>query len=133
MDRHDCRVGMNVSFHHKGVTWYGKITKINPKNMKVTTHHPHVSRYNVHPIHLTDESGSSTAPTVKSVPAASLVVYFRGNVVKCPSLGADLYVVLNGGREGLYNLAKLGGNGGLYYTDISASLIEQVNFELAGV
>lgn len=132
MNRSDCRVGMDVSFRHKGFTWYGKIIKVNPKNIKVMTHAPSVTRYNVAPVFLTDETGSSTAPTVKSVPAASLVIYYKGNVVKCPMLGTELFVVI-GNRAGTYNLAKLGGDGGKYYTSIEAAQIEQVNFELAGV
>lgn len=130
--RTDLYVGMDVSFTHKGTRWYGKVTKINPKNVKVTTHSPSVTRYNVAPVFLIDETGSSTAPTVKSVPPASLVVYFKGNVVKCSVLGPDLYVVV-GERAGTYSLVKLGGDGGKYYNGIEAVMIEQVNFELAGV
>jgi hypothetical protein len=59
-------------------------------------------------------------------------MYFKGNVVKCPVLGPDLYVVTSS-RGGTYSLAKLGGENGKYYNGIEAAQIEQVNFELAGV
>ena len=131
--RTDLRVGMPVSFRHKGIKWYGKITKINPKNVKVTTHSPHVTRYNVHPSFLNDETGSPIAPTPATVSPASLVVYFKGNVVKVPSIDASCLFVILGHRDGTYNVAKLGGEGGKYYNGIEAVQIEQVNFELAGV
>lgn len=133
MYRHEAHVGQDVSFAWKGTKFYGTITKCNPKKAKVATHTPSTHPcVNVPYSLLTDRTGSSTAPSTP-LPSAPEVRHTLGAVVKAPAIERDtLFVVVGHHGEG-HRIAKLGGDGGRYYTGIAGSVLESVNFELAGV
>lgn len=133
MLNHEAHVGQKVSFAWKGTRYYGTITKCNPKKAKVATHTPFTHAcVNVPYVLLHDETGSRTAPSAPATPVLS-VRHHLGAVVKADSLELGTLFVVVGHHGGGHRIAKLGGDGGRYYTGIDGSLLEPVNFELAGV
>lgn len=135
MHKNDLYVGQIVKMSAPGRVGKSlvRVEKINPKNIKVIKENG--EKWNVHPLYLfpvTDEERDSF--TLTEAPGASLVM---GAVVKFKGVMESkskypLLVVVGQHGEG-YRLAPLGGDGGRYYRGISASQIEIVNFDVAGV
>lgn len=124
----DARVGQVVKYRGN----FGKIIKVNPKNLKVELESGEV--WNMPPMFVTaDETGH----VFVSVPSAaytlgSLVRFTKTARIRKPRK-SPLLVVIKRHSDGTFNLAPLGGDGGMYYRKISASMIEAVDYEMTGI
>lgn len=105
-----------------------KVKKINPKNIKVVTEAGGV--WNCSALFLTlPEPHEVFTPAAGSAPSSDLhmgtaVRFIDGSI-------AGLFVIC-GSHSGSWRLAKLGGNGGRYYSGIATERLEVVNLNIEG-
>lgn len=124
MNRYAAHTGMIVQFAYKGKIHVARVEKVNPKNIKVMTTDGRT--WNVSPSLLSPSTLDFDLDTSKS--------FSLGTVVNFASKPGTLFVIIKQRSEGNYNIAELGGSkDGKYYTGVSVTSLEQVDFALEGV
>lgn len=122
-------IGQIVSFHSKGSSGplvIGKVTKVNPKNIKVLSTDGRT--WTVHPSLLSPSTEEFTLDTSKT--------FSLGEVVRdTGSLSSKgLLVVIKVRSDSTLNVATLGGSPrGVYYSGVPSARLEKVEFSLEGV
>lgn len=129
MKHHEAYVNQIVSFRAKGSsgpTVIGKVTKVNPKNIKVLSNDGRT--WTVHPSFLSPTSETFELDTSKSFSVGEVV----RDTGRLSSKG--LLVVIRARTDGTLHLAQLGGSAnGVYWTGIPTARVEKVEFALEGV
>ena len=126
MQKSEAYVGQIVIISGSRLKGIAKVTKVAQKNLQVVT--AEGDRWSVHP------SFASPAPagdyeefrTAKSAAAPKITL---GSLVRYADKPKDLYVAI-GKRDGLWRIARLGGDNGSYFRGVSAHRLTLVNYDI---
>lgn len=130
--RHETYPGQILWVRASGGRVLAKVTKVNPKNIKLVTENG--AGFNAHPSFLDTPTPSEAAAWDDStISSSSTYQPVLGEVVKFKNgKRSGLYVIL-GSHGSTWRVAKLGGDKNQYIRNITPDHIERVEFELAGV
>ena len=128
MLKNEAYVGQIVRLRVGGRLSLAKITKINPKNIKVTT--ADGTRWNCSPSYLNPAlPGEVERFEAEAAAAAAAAPLMLGSLVRFKGGSGDNYVVI--GRHGdSWRIALLGGDDGRYLRGVSAEQLEVIDFNV---